>query len=323
MMPDRIRITDVSPRDGLQNEAGVIATADKVRLVELLCASGVDEVEVSSFVSPKWVPQLGDAAEVFAGLAASGGGSSRPLFSALVPNEKGMLAALDVRQRTGLLDKVSVFTAASETFSRKNTNASIAETLERFKPVLAIARDAGLPVRGYVSCVIACPFEGPIDPKKVAAVCVQLAELGVNEIDLGDTIGAGDAASTRAMLTGVRAALATAPAPSGALNPPSWWSHERLTLHLHDTFGRAAECVRAALDEGVRSFDSSVAGLGGCPYASTPGKRAPGNIATHTLVNAVRSAGYVCEVDDVALDHAAAFASEIVAKSRAATGDSH
>ncbi len=305
----RIRITEVGPRDGLQNEARALSTDVKVAFIDLLSASGVAEIEVSSFVSPKWVPQLGDASEVFGRIQRRSG----VVYSALVPNEKGLDAALALAMPP---DKISVFTAASETFSRKNTNASIAETLERFKPVLAMARDAGLPVRGYVSCVIACPFEGPIAPGEVARVCAQLAELGVDELDLGDTIGAGDAASTRTMLAAVREALAGLSSPGGTSTQQSWWTRERLTLHLHDTFGRAADCVRAALDEGVRSFDSSVAGLGGCPYASTPGKRAPGNIATHKLVNTVRSAGYVCEVDDAALNRAAAFASEVVAKSR-------
>ncbi|HYD01011.1 MAG TPA: hypothetical protein VEB22_07265, partial [Phycisphaerales bacterium] len=194
-MAERVRITDVSPRDGLQNEAGVIPALEKVRLVELLCATGVDEVEVTSFVSAKWVPQLGDAREVFEGLAGLGltplpggeGGVRQPVLSVLVPNERGMQSALEVHGRGRLIGKVSVFTAASETFSQRNTNAAIAETLERFKPVIAAARENRLPVRGYISCAVECPFEGPVAPAKVADVAAQLVRLGVDEIDLGDT----------------------------------------------------------------------------------------------------------------------------------------
>jgi hydroxymethylglutaryl-CoA lyase len=305
--PTRIRITEVSPRDGLQNEVGVIPTADKVRLVELLSKTGVDEVEVSSFVSAKWVPQLGDAAEVF-GAVASGPSLAEqsPMFSALVPNEKGMQGVLDVNARAGskLISKVSVFTAASETFARKNTNATIAETIERFRPVVEAARREGLAVRGYISCVIACPFEGPISPEAVARVATQLIELGIDDLDLGDTIGSGTPETVGAML---RRVSAETRGRSGLLT----------TLHLHDTFGRAAECVKAALDLGVTSFDGSVAGLGGCPYASTPGKRAPGNISTETLVRTAHGAGFTTGVDLAALEAAADFAREIVNTSRA------
>lgn len=311
-MAEHVRITDVSPRDGLQNEPGVIPTAEKVRLIELLCATGVDEVEVTSFVSAKWVPQLGDAAEVFKGLRERGMLKVAPLFSALVPNEKGMEQAEEVAKSPSLLDKVSVFTAASETFSKKNTNATIAETMERFKPVIERAKNAStgpMRVRGYISCVIACPFEGPIAPGRVADVAASLVHLGVDEIDLGDTIGAGTPESIRAVLEAVRRTIGSA-----------WWTPDKLTLHLHDTFGRAAECVEAALEAGVRSFDGSVAGLGGCPYASTPGKRAPGNIATETLVATIERAEYTTGVNRDRLAEAAAFAREIVTKSRAAAG---
>ncbi len=307
-MGERVRITDVAPRDGLQNEPGVIATADKVRLVELLAATGVAEVEVSSFVSPKWVPQLGDAPEVFARLAGRGAAASTrgPVFSALVPNDKGMEAALEINRRAGwhVAGKVAVFTAASETFSRKNTNATIAESIKRFEPVVGSARLHKLPVRGYISCVIRCPFEGDIPPEKVAHVAQALHDLGVEEIDLGDTIGAGEPETVFLMLQAVVARLGDGVLP-------------RLTLHLHDTFGRAAECVREALQFGARSFDGSVAGLGGCPYASTPGKRAPGNISTELLVRTVHEAGYETGVNLDRLGEAAAFASKIVAATRA------
>lgn len=311
-MAERVRITDVSPRDGLQNEPGVIPTAEKVRLVELLCTSGVDEIEVSSFVSSKWVPQLGDAREVFDGVRNLPHSNQRTLLSALVPNERGMEQAEEVAKTPALLDKVSVFTAASESFSKKNTNATIAETMERFKPVISRAKHASggpMLVRGYISCVVACPFEGPIAPGKVAAVAAELVHLGVDEIDLGDTIGAGTPESIVAVLEAVKRTIGT-----------SWWVADKMTLHLHDTFGRAAACVEASLAHGVRSFDGSVAGLGGCPYASTPGKRAPGNIATETLVETIERAGYTTSVNRERLAKAAAFAREVVTKARTAAG---
>lgn len=323
-MPDRVRITDVSPRDGLQTESGVIASADKVRLIELLAATGVDEIEATSFVSPKWVPQLGDAAEVVKAMAMSlpaarAGGAERRAtqLSALVPNERGLDAALAANAAAGgpLISKVSVFTAASETFAMKNTNASIAETLERFRAVVSRAHDAGLLVRGYLSCVIACPFEGPLAPRVVAEWSGRLIDLGIDELDLGDTIGAGTAPTVREMLEAV-----------GRVCPPSG-SRVPITLHLHDTFGHAADCVRAALDVGVRSFDGSVAGLGGCPYASKTlpdgtVQRAPGNISTELLVRTIHAAGFATGVELDALDEAAAFAREIVAKARDAMGRS-
>ena len=488
-MAERVRITEVGPRDGLQNEPGVIPTAEKVRLVELCCVTGVDEVEVTSFVSPKWVPQLGDAAEVLAAVSArlpfpegrgrgkgswgersrewypglgkggwqstrtytvppldrvtqlrakalrnamtgpewalwnvvkskqlagykfrrqhpfgpfivdffcpavglvveldgithagevarerdaartaylerhglrvirfsddaavksiefvyerisrvvfemdaarsgagdgsmspcapepfprplpSGKGSGRPILAALVPNERGM-EAVESLNRAALgqvVDKIAVFTAASETFNRKNTNASIEESLERFGPVIDRAHELGLDVRGYISCAIACPFEGPIAPARVADVAAKLADLGVSEIDLGDTIGAGTPETVSRMIDAVQARI-------------DWVDGYRTTLHLHDTFGRAADCVKAALDLGVRSFDGSVAGLGGCPYASTPGKRAPGNISTETLVRTVHAAGFETGVDLDKLSVAAEYAREIVGRARGST----
>jgi hydroxymethylglutaryl-CoA lyase len=283
-MSGRVRITDVSPRDGLQNEPGVIPTAEKARLVRAVAAAGVDEVEVSSFVSAKWVPQLGDAAEVFAAVA-----ESKPrgvLFSALVPNDKGMEGAREVNRRAGrrLIDKVAVFTAASETFSHRNTNASIAETLKRFEPVAKMAKEDGLLLRGYVSCAIACPFEGPIKPEKVAQVAQALKDLGCDEIDVGDTIGAAEPETITFLIHAMISRLGED-------------VFGYTTLHLHDTFGRAAECVREALQLGIRSFDGAVAGLGGCPYASTDGRRAPGNIETEVLVRTVEEAGYETGVD--------------------------
>lgn len=286
-MPDRVRITDVSPRDGLQNEPGVIPARAKVELVRALLASGLDEIEVSSFVSLRWVPQLGDAAEVFAAIAADhAAATDRPMLSALVPNEKGLDGALAVNAAyPGLIGKVSVFTAASESFASRNINATIEESIERFVPVVRRAHAAGLLVRGYVSCAIACPFEGAIVPDKVIEVSRKLLDIGVDEIDLGDTIGAGTPGSVRALLDAYAASFGP-----GAIAP------ERFTLHLHDTFGTAAACVRAALAAGVRSFDGSAGGLGGCPYASTPNARAPGNVATGVVVREVRAAGLECGV---------------------------
>ncbi len=312
-MSERVRITDVAPRDGLQNEPGRVATRDKASLVRLLIRSGVDEIEVSSFVSPKWIPQLGDAGELLAMLA--GDKPAGMVFSALVPNERGLDAALAVNERAGarLIDKVSVFTAASETFSEKNTNATIAQTIERFRPVIARANGAGLRVRGYVSCVIACPFEGEIPPARVADVSARLLDLGIDELDLGDTIGQGAPDSIEAMLIDVLER--TNLAPSTRDGDPS------LTLHLHDTFGRASSYVERALELGVRSFDGAAGGLGGCPYASTAQRRAPGNIATEALVDVVTASGYTTGVDLDALREAASFARTLSAPTEPTPGD--
>lgn len=258
-MPERprIRITEVGPRDGLQNEGRALSTDVKVAFIDLLSASGVAEIEVSSFVSPKWVPQLGDASEVFERIQRR----KDVVYSALVPNEKGLDAALALAG--GAPDKIAVFTAASETFSRKNTNAGIAETLERFAPVIQRAKAARLAVRAYISTVIACPFEGPIDPQRVRNVAARLLDLGVDEIDLGDTIGVAVPSDIDLLYESL----------DGLLKP------QQTTLHLHDTRGTALACAFRAFEIGVRSFDSSCVGLGGCPYA--PG--AAGNIATEDL----------------------------------------
>ncbi|TWT46039.1 Hydroxymethylglutaryl-CoA lyase YngG [Phycisphaerae bacterium RAS1] len=295
-----VQIIDVSPRDGLQNEAGIISTADKVHLVRLLEAAGLREIEVTSFVSPRWVPQLADAREVLAALAAQKPADAN--YIALTPNEKGMDALLQVNADAGrrVVETAAVFTAASETFSRKNTNATIAETIERFRPVVRAARGAGLRIRGYVSCVVACPYEGAIAPQQATDVAKRLLDLGIDELDLGETIGAGTPDTVAEMLTAVLAASAQ-------------FAGVQTTLHLHDTFGRAADCVRAALELGVRRFDGSVAGLGGCPFASTPGRRAPGNIATELLVGTVESAGYKTAVARERLTAAAVHARRMIA----------
>jgi hydroxymethylglutaryl-CoA lyase len=301
-MAERVRITDVAPRDGLQSEPGIIPSADKVRLVELLAATGVDEIEVSSFVAPRWMPQLADAREVFAQL--SGRKPRGMCFSALVPNQRGLEAALETNVAAGtrLIDKVAVFTAASETFAQRNTNATIAQTLDRFEPVVKAAAGAGLLLRGYVSCAVACPFEGPTPPQRAADVAARLYAMGVGEIDLADTIGVGTPADVSALLEAV-------------LRSGCGLGLGQLTLHLHDTFGRAAACVREALRAGVRSFDGAAGGLGGCPYASTDGARAPGNVATELLVATVHAVGYETGVRVDALRLAAEFARGLCGRS--------
>jgi hydroxymethylglutaryl-CoA lyase len=254
-MPPSIRITDVGPRDGLQNESVPVSTEAKVAFINQLQRSGVAEVEVTGFVHPEWVPQLADAVEVCERIERVPG----VVRSALVPNEAGW-----IRAQAADVDKVAVFTAASDTFTRKNINCTIAESLERFAPVVRAASDAGKSVRGYISCAVACPYEGPVDPAAVCEVVRQLLDLGVDEIDLGDTIGVATPSDIERLL------VACAPhlAPS------------ELTLHLHDTGQGALACALHAMRLGVRSFDTSCGGLGGCPYA--PG--ASGNLATEDLV---------------------------------------
>ena len=301
-MGERVRITDVAPRDGLQSEPRPIPAAEKARLIEAIGRTGVDEIEVSSFVSPKWIPQLGDAAEVFAELAQRGARRAGVVYSALVPNLRGMEEVARLNAEAQVVDKIAVFTAATETFSKRNTNATIAETLQRFAPVAEMARSmpgGAIAVRGYVSCAVACPYEGPVDPGRVASVAGRLVELGVGEIDLGDTIGAGTPETIVAVIERVR----------GLIGPGVG-----LTIHLHDTFGRAAECVKAALGAGVRSFDAASGGLGGCPFASTPHRRAPGNISLARLVEAVEGEGYTTGVDHAAMHEAARVAEELLAE---------
>lgn len=300
---EAIRIVEVGPRDGLQNEAGRVPTADKADLVRSLIASGLPEIELTSFVSPKWIPQLGDAAELLEMLA--GDLPEQITFSALVPNMQGMERLLEANEKATrtvgrrAIDKVCLFTAASETFSKKNTNATITETLARFAPVAKAARDHDLHLRGYISCAFACPFEGPIAIEHVVRVAEQLAaDLRVDELSIADTIGhatPGDVTERMGALSHVDAAI---------------------NLHLHDTFGRAADCVRAGLRAGVRSFDGAIGGLGGCPYASTPGKRAPGNIATSTLVQVIEDEGFATGIDHGKLNAARQLADDLVARAR-------
>ncbi|RMF75079.1 MAG: hydroxymethylglutaryl-CoA lyase [Planctomycetota bacterium] len=297
-MPERVRITDVAPRDGLQNEPHNIPTEHKLRLLKLLLDARVDEIEATSFVSPKWIPQLADAPELLRRFADCD--ARDVIISALVPNERGMQAVLDVNRSVGrrLIEKVAVFTAASEAFAQRNTNATIAETLERFVPVIAMAHDADIAVRGYVSCAIACPLAGVVAPQAAADVARRLLEIGVDELDLADTIGAATPRSVTELLESTR-------------NVCGADAVRNVTIHLHDTFGRAADCVRAALAMGVRSFDGAAGGLGGCPYASTADRRAPGNIATRALVAAIHAAGFETRVDLEALAAAEAFAQSL------------
>jgi hydroxymethylglutaryl-CoA lyase len=267
-VPPAVRIVEVGPRDGLQNEPGRVALEDKVRLVEALADAGLPAVEAGAFVSPRWVPQMADAAEVMAGITRRTG----VRFAALVPNIKGLQRALDAR-----VDEVAVFASASESFSRRNLNCTIAESLERFRPVCTSALAAGVTVRGYVSCVTDCPFEGPVAPDSVAEVATALAAMGCAEISLGDTIGRGTPERVGAMLEAVLGSL-----------PAS-----RLAGHFHDTAGRALENIEVSLGLGLRVFDAAVGGLGGCPFA--PG--ASGNVATEAVAARLADLGFETGID--------------------------
>jgi hydroxymethylglutaryl-CoA lyase len=254
-LPKSVRLVEVGPRDGLQNEKQPISVADKVRLVDDLTAAGLSYVEVGSFVSPKWVPQMAGSAEVFAGIERKPGVT----YAALTPNLKGFEAALEAK-----VEEVAVFAAASEAFSQKNINCSIAESLQRFVPLMEAAKAAKVRVRGYVSCVLGCPYDGDIDPAQVARVARELYAMGCYEVSLGDTIGTGTAGKTRAMIEVVGRDI----------------PRDRLAGHFHDTYGQALPNIYASLLEGISVFDSSVAGLGGCPYA----KGATGNVATEDVL---------------------------------------
>ena len=274
-----VLLYEMAPRDGLQNEPQAIAVEDKIRLIDRLSQTGLRKIEVASFVSPRWVPQMADGAEVMAGITRAEG----TVYGALTPNLRGLHDALAAGA-----DEVSVFGSASETFSQKNINCSISDSLERFAPLAEAARAAGVPVRGYVSCVIACPFEGAIAPGAVAFVANALSDLGCHEISLGDTIGKGTPETINGMLDAV---LERLPA-------------ENLAGHYHDTNGRALDNIQASLGRGLRVFDCSVGGLGGCPYA--PG--APGNVATERVHDMLENLGLSTEIDRDALVRVAEFA---------------
>ncbi len=281
-MTERVTIVEVGPRDGLQSESGPVTTADKVRLVDLLSDAGLPRIEVTSFVSPKWVPQLADAAEVMALIRRRPG----IIYTVLTPNLQGF-----VRARAAGADEVAVFASASEIFSQKNINCSIDESLARFAPLVEAARDAATPVRGYVSCVTDCPYEGPVAPAAVARVVAALAAMGCHEVSLGDTIGRATPATTAAMLGAV---LGAAPA-------------DRLASHFHDTGGRALQNIDTCLDRGLRVFDAAAGGLGGCPYA--PG--ASGNVATEAVAAHLAARGFATGIDPARLATAAAFAASL------------
>ncbi|MAB06276.1 MAG: hydroxymethylglutaryl-CoA lyase [Rhodobacteraceae bacterium] len=278
-MSERVEIFEVGPRDGLQNEARQIPVAEKIALVDCLGRAGFRRIECASFVSPKWVPQMADSGDVLAGITRVPGVS----YAALTPNMKGFEAAMAAGA-----DEVAIFGSASEGFSRANINASIAESLERFRPVAEAATARGVPVRGYVSCVVECPYDGAVAPEEVARVVGALREMGCYEISLGDTIGRGTPEAVDAMLAAVLGAVPAA----------------RLAGHFHDTAGRALENIEVALERGLRVFDAAVGGLGGCPYA--PG--AAGNVATEAVAARLEGLGYETGLDMAVLEEAAALA---------------
>ncbi|MCD5362898.1 hydroxymethylglutaryl-CoA lyase [Chromobacterium aquaticum] len=281
----QVKIVEVGPRDGLQNEKQPVSTAVKLELIRRLAASGLRTIEAGAFVSPKWVPQMAGSAEVLAGLDQSGPAS----YPVLVPNEQGLDAALAAGAR-----EIAVFGAASESFSQRNINASIAESLQRFAPVMARAQAAGVPVRGYVSCVVGCPYEGRIAPAKVAEVAARLLDMGCYEISLGDTIGVGTPSSVLAMLDAVSKTVPMA----------------QLAGHFHDTYGMAISNIHACLRAGMMTFDSSVAGLGGCPYA----QGASGNVATEDVVYLLHGEGHDTGIDLAALVDTAWFIADALGK---------
>lgn len=278
-MKGRVEIVEVGPRDGLQNEARMIPTEDKVRLIDTLGRAGFRRIEAASFVSPRWVPQMADGAAVMAGIARVAG----VRYGALTPNLRGYQAALAAG-----VDEVAVFTSASEGFSQANLNCSIAESLERFVPIMAAAKADGVPVRGYVSCVTDCPFDGPVPPDAVARAAAALREMGCYEVSLGDTTGRGVPGTVAAMLAAVLREL-----------PPA-----RLAGHFHDTAGQALANIAVSLGHGLRVFDASVGGLGGCPYA--PG--AAGNVATEAVAAMLAAEGWETGLDAGVIAQAATMA---------------
>jgi len=254
-LPKKATIVEVGPRDGLQNEKQLISAEDKIALINLLADAGVTNIESGSFVSPKWVPQMATSSDVFNGIVRQ----ENVNYMALTPNVKGFEAAMAVN-----VDEVAIFGAASEAFSQKNINCSIEESINRFLPLMEAAKKANIKVRGYVSCVVGCPYDGYVAPEKVAEVAEKLYQMGCYEISLGDTIGVGTPASVQQMLDAVKARVPV----------------DKLAVHFHDTYGQALANIYTALQNGISVIDSSVAGLGGCPYA----KGASGNVATEDVV---------------------------------------
>ena len=267
-LPSAVRIVEVGPRDGLQNEPARVPTAVKLELIERLADAGLPAVEATAFVSPKWVPQMADHTEVLERIRRRQGVS----YPVLTPNLKGFEAA-----RAAGATEVAIFAAASEAFSKKNINCSIAESLERFRPVTEAAAGAGVKVRGYVSCVLGCPYEGEVRPEKVAEVAGALYDMGCYEVSLGDTIGVGTPGKTQAMLEACAGRVPRA----------------KLAGHYHDTYGQALANIYASMELGVATFDTSIAGLGGCPYAAG----ASGNVATEDVVYLLHGLGVKTGVD--------------------------
>lgn len=289
MASNTVRIFEVGPRDGLQNQSERVSTARKVELVDLLSDTGLDRIEVTAFVSPKWIPQLSDGSEVLASIHRN----PNVRYSALTPNLKGYFEAHDAG-----VDEVAVFTTASESFCQHNIHCSICESFERFEPVLDAAKKDGIPVRGYVSCVIACPYEGVIEPKNVAKISKALLEIGCSEISLGDTIGAGTTQTIAKMLEAV---VEVIPA-------------DKLAGHYHDTGDKALANIEESLRFGLRTFDTAVGGLGGCPYA--PG--AKGNVDTRLVIKRLSKLGYETHIDLDKLKAAEEFALTIKHEGKAA-----
>jgi len=284
-LPRRVRLVEVGPRDGLQNEKTPVPTDVKVTLIDMLTDAGMPAVEATSFVSPKWVPQMSDAAEVMRRIRRKPG----VRYPVLTPNLKGFEGALAAKA-----DEVAVFVAATEAFSNKNINCSIAESLERAKPVFDAAKSHGIRVRGYISCVLGCPYEGDVDPRKVADVAAALHAMGAYEISLGDTIGTGTAGKTKLLIREVSARVPI----------------DELAGHFHDTYGQALTNLYAAMELGVATFDCAVSGLGGCPYA----KGATGNVASEDVVYLLHGLGIETGVDMVKLRRAGQYISDFLGR---------
>ncbi|MEO8848473.1 MAG: hydroxymethylglutaryl-CoA lyase [Casimicrobiaceae bacterium] len=287
-LPRRVRLVEVGPRDGLQNEKTQVPTDVKVTLIDMLTDAGFSAIEATSFVSPKWVPQLADSAEVMARIRRKDGVA----YPVLVPNMKGFEGALAAKA-----DEIAMFVAATESFSQRNTNCSIAESLERAAPVFAAARAHGIRVRGYISCVLGCPYEGDVAPAVVRDIAAMLVDLGAYEVSLGDTIGTGTAGSTSALVGTVAEKVPVT----------------ILAGHFHDTYGQALANVYASLQAGVATFDCSVAGLGGCPYA----KGATGNVASEDVVYLLEGLGVECGVDMTRLRLAGRYISNALSRASA------
>jgi hydroxymethylglutaryl-CoA lyase len=285
MKPSHVTLVEVGPRDGLQNEAAPVGAADKIELVHRLQAAGCKEIEVTSFVSPKWVPQMADGAEVMAGIQRRSG----VRYSVLTPNMKGLEAALATRP-----DEIVVFGAASEAFSQRNINCSIEESIERFRPVVAAAHAAGVKVRGAVSCALGCPYQGDVAPSEVERVVILMKDIGVDHCGIADTIGVGTPRRVQVVMERAR----------------KHYPLVELSGHFHDTYGQALANIYASLELGIHTFDTSIAGLGGCPYA----KGATGNVASEDVVFMLHGMDIATGIDLDALVDAGAFISKVLGR---------